>query len=187
MIRKVSGIWRTRLGGPVTRWVFRFALSVALTLASVQEVTNVQVSNKFIEHIEDIEGFRAQAYRDTGGVLTIGYGHVILPSEGHLKTAVLTRKEAQALLEKDTRNAIKIINSYVTVLLKQEQFDALVSFVFNVGESAFKKSTLLKRLNQGHCCAVPDELRRWVYDNGRRVVGLALRREKEIKLYTGAV
>lgn len=143
------------------------------------------VSSKFTEHIESLEGFKAQAYRDTGGVLTIGYGHVVKPSEKHLYTAVITRDEAAALLRKDTKIAEQAVNDNVRVPLSQNQFDALVSFVFNVGERQFRQSTLLKKLNDGHCCAVPDEMRKWTRDNGRVVMGLVKRREAEIALYTG--
>lgn len=145
----------------------------------------MRVSEAFFPHIEEIEGFRAQAYRDVAGILTIGFGHVILPSETHLKTAIITREEGVAILKKDIRDAEDAVNTYVKVPLKQPQYDALVSFVFNVGAGQFKQSTLLARLNEGHCCAVPDELRRWRRAGGRVVSGLVARREKEIALYTG--
>lgn len=156
-------------------------------LLTTSELSDVNVSSKFSEHIEKLEGFKAQAYRDTGGVLTIGFGHAIKPSEVHLRTAVITRDEAVALLHEDTKAAERAVNEHVTIPLSQGQFDALVSFVFNVGERQFRQSTLLRVLNKGRCCAVPDELRRWTRDNGRVVMGLVRRREAEIALYTGAV
>lgn len=158
---------------------------MAAALLKTSELADVNVSSKFAEHIERIEGFKAQAYRDTGGVLTIGFGHAIKPSETRLRSATITREEAVAILRDDTREATRVVNENVTIPLKQEQFDALVSFVFNVGERQFRQSTLLRVLNGGHCCAVPDQLRRWTRDNGRVVLGLVRRREAEIALYTG--
>ena len=71
----------------------------------------------------------------------------------------------------------------VKVPLNQNQFDALVSFVFNVGNNAFRDSTLVKVLNAGHFDQVPTQLRRWIRDNGKIVKGLINRREKEIALW----
>lgn len=148
--------------------------------------SSMQVSASFQRHIELLEGFRAKAYRDAGGLLTIGYGHLVKPSEGHLKTATLSREQALELLRKDIRWAEETVARYVTVPLKQEQYDALVSFVFNIGPTQFRRSTLLRRLNAGQCCAVPDELRRWTRAGGRVVQGLVNRRNAEVALYTGA-
>ena len=145
----------------------------------------MRVSDTFVAHIERLEGFRAALYDDTGGVATIGYGHVPEPGES-FAGRTLTRTEALCILKRDIREAEAAVNLHVTVPLKQEQFDALVSFVFNVGEDAFMNSTMLRKLNAGHCCAVVDEFRRWKYDNGRAVRGLALRREAEIALYVGS-
>lgn len=167
------------------RWV-GYVVCVTAILVSVHEVSDVKVSDTFAKHIERVEGFSPTAYRDVAGILTIGFGHVILPSEAHLKTATLTREEATELLRKDTKNAELAVNAYVKPLLRQEQFDALVSFTFNVGTGAFRKSTLLKKLNAGHCCAVPDEMRKWKKSGGKVVQGLVNRREIEVALYTGA-
>jgi lysozyme len=79
------------------------------------------------------------------------------------------------------------VNESVTVPLNQNQFDALVSFSFNVGDNAFRGSTLLKLLNQGQYDQVPAQLRRWVRDNGHVVQGLINRREKEIVLWNTAI
>lgn len=143
------------------------------------------VSPRFSDHIKSIEGFRDMPYRDTGGRLTIGYGHVIKHSEGWLKEGVISQAVALQLLHQDAKGAENAVNAYVKVPLNQDQFDALVSFVFNVGNEAFRTSTLLRKLNAGRCCAVPDELRRWKYDGKHIVAGLAARREKEIALYVG--
>lgn len=145
----------------------------------------MEVSDAFVKHIEGLEGFRAQAYRDSKGVLTIGYGHVVKPKESYLAVSVISRDTAARILHQDTQHAVNVVNATVQVPLNQGQFDALVSFVFNVGEGAFRSSTLLRKLNAGHCCAVPDELRRWTRVAGAVRTGLILRRKKEIALFVG--
>ena len=142
----------------------------------------MNVSERFFEHIELLEGFRARAYRDVAGKWTIGIGHLIQPDEDQLMTATLTHDAAKAILWNDVQAAMDTVNDMVSVPLNQGQFDALVSFTFNIGCAAFMRSTLLQKLNQGHCCAVPDEMRRWV-----RPAALKGRREAEIALYVGDI
>jgi lysozyme len=142
-------------------------------------VGDVQVSESFRAHIERVEGFRAQAYRDIKGNLTIGYGHLVQPGESF---ATLTREEGLSLLHADIAFAERAVQALVLVPLKQEQYDALVSFVFNVGWKQFSDSTLLRKLNAGHCCAVPDEMRRWTNKGN---AGMIARRKAEIALYVG--
>lgn len=144
----------------------------------------MQVSGRFEKHIEVLEGFRAKAYRDIFGVLTIGFGHTVRSNEHHLQLDVITREEALELLRQDVTEAENAVNRLVTVPLRQEQFDALVSFTFNVGQGALARSTLLKKLNAGHCCAVPGEMRRWT-NNGK--AGMIARRAAEVALWIGDV
>jgi lysozyme len=145
---------------------------------------DVQVSDRFAKHIESIEGFRAKRYRDTAEHWTIGIGHLIRENEmaKYSDASVLTHEQALALLKLDVADAEHAVNTLVTVPLKQEQYDALVSFVFNIGWGQFEASTLLRKLNAGYCCAVPDEIRRWT-DHGN--VGKIMRRKAEIALYVG--
>lgn len=153
-----------------------------MLIFSVTELSDVHVSDSFTRHIELLEGFRAKAYRDINGVVTIGYGHVIRSTEQYLQTAVLTREEALVILRADVKEAEAAVNRLVHVPLKQEQFDALVSFTFNVGQGALANSTLLRKLNAGHCCAVPDQMRRWT-NNGK--AGMIARRAAEVALWIG--
>lgn len=143
----------------------------------------MQVSSRFITLIEQLEGFKARCYRDTGGRRTVGFGHACIGNE--FNDATLTRDEAENLLMHDVKYAENAVNEYVKVPLRQEQFDALVAFTFNVGIGAFANSTLVRKLNAGHCCAVPDELRRWNQDNGKVIAGLIARRKAEISVYVG--
>lgn len=145
----------------------------------------MRVSARFLALIERLEGFKAKAYRDLAGVLTIGFGHAVLPEELDLQKHVITREEATAILLKDVSLAEIAVNRFVTYPLTQRQFDALVSFVFNIGVGAFEESTLLRKINDGQCCAVPVEMRRWNKVKGIVTAGLVARRNAEIDIWIG--
>ena len=133
--------------------------------------------------IKQFEGFSAHPYLDENDGYTIGYGHLIKP--GEVIKAPLSDEGGEALLKKDVTWAEKAITRYTKVSLNNGQFDALVSFIFNIGTVAFKASTLLKRVNSEEHKSVPYELRRWVYDDGNKLRGLIIRRELEAKMYKG--
>ena len=140
------------------------------------------------------EGLRTHVYLDSGGEPTIGIGHLLTRDErASGKIWIngqpvryengLTEKQCWDLLDQDLDIAESAVNDRVIVPLTQNQFDALVSFAFNVGAEAFRKSTLVRVLNQGQYDQVPTQLRRWVRDNGSVVPGLVNRREKEVTLW----
>ncbi len=142
------------------------------------------------------EGFRRRTYRDAGGKLTIGVGHLLTKSElssGKIRingqlvryAAGLTDQQVLDLLGQDLEGAENAVSEGVDVELSQNQFDVLVSFCFNVGAAAFHNSTLLRRLNQGCYEEVPLQLRRWVHCNGAVAPGLVNRREQEIACWKG--
>ncbi len=154
----------------------------------------MQMSSHGRNLLEEWEGVRLKVYKDSAGLPTIGVGHLLTKSEltsgkiyiheEPVKYSLgLTREQADLLLEKDLFPAESTVNAFVKVKLNQNQFDALVSFVFNVGGGAFKNSTLLKVLNAGAYDQVPAQLRRWDKAGGRVVPGLKVRREAEIKLW----
>lgn len=151
-------------------------------------------SQQLKDLLKSWEGYSQQAYPDLGGAPTIGIGHLLTKSEkssGKIKIngifvkyrTWLTEKQCIDLLEQDLTYAEGDVNAIVSVDLKQNQFDALVSLTFNIGTDAFRKSTLVKVLNKSQYDQVPKQIRRWVYDNGKIVSGLATRREKEIALW----
>jgi len=96
-------------------------------------------------------------YRCSANVLTIGYGH----TKGVKKNMRITKQEAEGFLRLDVKDSEAAVKNLVTVPLTQNQFDSLVSFVFNLGQGAFAKSTLLRKLNSGDYSAVPAQLMRW--------------------------
>jgi len=132
-----------------------------------------------LEMLKQFEGLRLKAYQDSAGVWTIGYGHTKKAYPG----MVITRAEAERLLRQDLVRFERAVRDRATVPLTQNQFDALVSFSFNVGVGAFSKSTLLKRLNQKDYAGAKQEFKRWVYAGGRRLQGLVNRREREAQLF----
>lgn len=120
------------------------------------------------------------AYVDSGGVLTIGYGHT---GPNVRAGMTVTAAEAERLLRNDLAWAQAVVETKVKVPLADNQFAALTSFAFNVGAGAFTKSSLLKKLNAGDYSAVPKELMKWNRDNGKVVAGLTNRRAAECGLW----
>lgn len=135
--------------------------------------------------IKQHEKFVSVPYKDQAGLWTIGYGHKIEAGESFTS---LTEAQASTLLAKDVGKAEDAVNASVHVGLTQHQFDALVSFVFNVGTGAFRRSTLLKKLNNGDP-TVAAEFTRWVYvtKGGQKVqsAGLLNRRQAEVAMFNG--
>jgi lysozyme len=147
----------------------------------------MKLSDSGLQFLKKLEECRLQTYRDAGGKLTIGFGHLLTPEElisGKFDDGI-TEQEALDLLAADVVPAEDAVSRYVKLNLFEHEFDALVCFVFNVGVGAFKESTLLKKLNAGNYIDVPGELRKWVKADGKRCQGLANRREKEILLWRG--
>jgi len=137
-----------------------------------------------LEHIKKWEGLRTKAYRDAGGTWTIGYGHTSAAGTPQVREGmVISKIQADEILARDLAYFEAAVARNVKVALNDSQFAALVSFCYNVGEAAFKRSNLLKKLNQGDYEAVPAELGKWVYAKGKRVQGLVNRRAAEAGLW----
>ncbi|MBP6733523.1 MAG: lysozyme [Chromatiaceae bacterium] len=135
----------------------------------------MSISPAGIAMIQAHEGLRLTAYRDAGGVWTIGYGS----TAGVRRGMTLTRDQAVLRLYHDLDDAEATVNSRVTVPLTQGQFDALTSLVFNIGGGAFRKSTLLQKINAGDYAGAAAEFPRWVKAKGRILPGLVTRRAAE--------
>ena len=130
---------------------------------------------------ERCEGCLLQAYSDTGGIWTIGYGHTHGVHEG----MICTREQAEAWLREDTQAAADAVNRLVQIPLKQSEFDALVDFVFNLGAGAFGRSTMLKDLKAGNLAAAALQFPLWDHDAGRVLAGLLHRRLAEQMEFEG--
>jgi GH24 family phage-related lysozyme (muramidase) len=147
-----------------------------------------RLSKKGAAFIAHFEGFRGTLYNDPVGHCTIGCGHLVHhgPTNGSEPEEFrrgITRERALELLQDDAGTAADEIGRSVKVHLSQPQVDALISFAFNVGNGAFRDSTLLKLLNQGHYDAVPAELNRWTKASGKTLPGLVRRRKAEGQLF----
>lgn len=131
--------------------------------------------------LEEGKGFSSKSYICSAGKRTIGYGHVILPDDNIIEP--ITEDQAEDILEKDVMLAENAINKYVKIPLTQNQFDALVCFVFNVGRTNFKTSTLLKFINEQLWDKIPKQFMRWVYHDKKLIKGLENRRKIEVRLW----
>ncbi len=142
-----------------------------------------RVNDAALALIRQWEGLRLTAYQDVAGVWTIGYGSTTDVRPGQR----ITEAEAVARLRNDLHTAESAVERLVEVDLNSNQFGALVSFVFNVGQGAFQRSTLMKRLNAGDYAAVPGELAKWnkarVHGVLTPVAGLSNRRAAEAGLW----
>lgn len=131
------------------------------------------------ELIKQFEGLRLEAYLCPAGIWTIGYGH----TSGVLPNSFITIQEADEYLHRDVA-AIEMQLNKLNLSLRQCQWDAIVSFVFNVGIGNFKASTLLAKIRiNPDDNSIIDEFLRWVYANGKVMRGLQKRRLTEMKLY----
>jgi len=141
----------------------------------------MKTSQKGIELIKLFEGFRSVAYKCPAGVWTIGYGSTSGVKEG----MKVSTQQAENLLREHLSNDEKRL-SESGLKLNQNQFDALVSFVYNVGYESFRKSTLAKVVwaNASDMAGVKSELAKWTRAAGRELPGLVARREKEYELYS---
>lgn len=134
--------------------------------------------------IRESEGFEAKAYKDTGGVWTIGYGTIKYPDGTRVKSGdTCTKEQAELWLINDCKWVDACLDKHIKVKLNQNQFDALASFVYNVGEIAFVKSTMLTLINQSKFGLAANQFDRWIYDNGKVINGLVNRRAKEKLLF----
>ena len=131
--------------------------------------------------IKKFEGCELKAYQCSAGVWTIGYGHTKDVVEG----MEITQEQAEQMLVDELHEYESYVNEYVTVALSQNQFDALVSWVYNLGPANLSASTMLKVLNSGEYEDVPAQMKRWNKAGGKVLEGLIRRREAEACLFVG--
>lgn len=160
----------------MTRW----QIAGLLFLAAGAGYVVYNITRSGIDKIKRHEALRLTPYQDVAGKWTIGYGHLLRAGEWYDR---ISEDQAEDLLREDLGKAESAINQYVTAPLNPNQYDALVSFVYNVGATAFKNSTLLRKLNQGDYDGAAGELQRWKYAGGKISAGLVARRQREETLF----
>jgi lysozyme len=139
------------------------------------------VTQDGIDLIKRFEGFSATVYICPAGYPTIGHGHLVKDSWRYEQG--ITEAEAEELLRRDVHAAENAVLRLIDVPLTNGQFDALVSFTFNLGAGALQRSTLRRKVNRQAHSEVPEQFMRWVWAGGRRLPGLVNRRTSEASYY----
>lgn len=141
--------------------------------------------------VKRAEGFSAKPYDDNGalpgGTWTIGYGSIIDKDGKPVtpKTPAITEADAEALLQRDMLGAAQEVRQRVQVALVEYEAAALISWTYNVGGNNLAKSTLLQCVNAKQKSRVPEEMRKWIYQEGKPLVGLLRRRWAEAAIFLG--
>lgn len=145
------------------------------------------ISEALLKFIEGLEDCLLCRYKDAGGKLSIGIGHLITGKENPGIGAVIDYKHALELLRDDLRIVTETITRCVEIQLLPHEFEALASFIFNIGSHAFERSTLLKKLNLGLKTEAAEEIRRWDKVGNKVLPGLQYRRQKEYNLFVKSI
>ncbi len=141
----------------------------------------MKTGKRGIELIKKYEGLRTTAYLCPAGIWTIGYGHTGDEVRAGYK---MSAEQAEEQLRSDLKLFEEVVTKYVETTLKQNQFDALVSLIYNIGAGAFIGSTLFRLVNsKPNHPDIEAEFGKWVNARGRRLPGLVKRRDEECKLY----
>ncbi len=145
----------------------------------------MKISEKGLNLIKEFEGLRLKPYKDAVGIPTIGYGNTYYEDgrKVSLSDPAITEARATDLLKMVVKRYEDAINRYVQVPITQNQFDALVSFAYNVGNENVRKSTLMKLLNRKQYTEAADQLLRWNKAGGKTLKGLTRRRQAERTLF----
>ena len=152
---------------------------VAIILLAITIGILMKLGERGTEILKYFEGCKLTAYQDSVGVWTIGYGH----TKGVYDGMTITQDQAEQMLLSELEEYEGYIENMVTVPLTQNQFDALVVWVYNLGPTNFRNSTLLKELNAGNYNAAGQEITRWNKAGGKVLAGLVKRREAEAELF----
>lgn len=146
----------------------------------------MKISNKGLELIKTFEGLSLKPYLDAVNIPTIGFGNTFYENmkKVTLQDEPITRERADSLFNfLVTTNYVNVVNRLVIVDINQNQFDALVSFVYNLGSGNFEKSTLLKKVNQSDFIGASLEFEKWNRAGGKVLNGLTKRRLSEKELF----
>lgn len=164
-------------------------------MVMTSQINTLTISEKGLTHLKNAEALRLAPYVDQAGWWTVGWGHKFTAAEllvPGITKRTISAAEALNYLVNDLKPAMRAVNTLVLVRLTQYQFDALVSFVFNVGITAFSHSTLLRKINTGDVLNAASEILRWnkVRDPKTHELkisnGLVMRRQREWQQFIGA-
>ena len=153
-----------------------------------KEGTILKMNQAGYDLLKNSEGLKLEAYLCPAGKWTIGYGSTLYEDGSKVKKGdTITKERADKLLnnlismfEEDAKRLIK-------VELNDNQFSALVDFIYNLGIGNFRKSTLLKKINSGELEGASEEFERWIYSNGKKLEGLRKRRKSEKELFLAEI
>ncbi|MGA6135872.1 lysozyme [Acinetobacter dispersus] len=172
---------RVLAGGKLTQVQVDDLNKVVDGLSTAQGMTTSRVGINLITSFEDLV---LTAYDDGVGVWTIGFGTTVYPNGIRVKRGdICTKAQAVSFFQHDLRRFEDAVNQAVKVVVNQNQFDALVSLAYNIGETAFKGSTLVKELNAGNYEAAADQFPKWNRGGGKVMKGLVRRRAAERELF----
>lgn len=144
----------------------------------------MRISENGIEFIRQLEGEKLTAYPDIVGIWTIGVGHTgFVDGKPVARGMAITKEKSKELLTADLKRFESAVNDAVKVTLTQNQFDALVSLAFNIGEGAFARSTLVNKLNAGDKKGAAEQFLVWKNAGGRVSQGLLNRRQEEKAIF----
>ena len=163
-------------------WLLGAFAAIHFTDRYTQIEENIMaIAKSTLDFITKEEGARNKAYKDSKGLWTIGVGHLIKADEQNLITATLTDEQVEDLLRSDLKWCSEAVETSVKVPLQQHQFDALYSLCFNIGGTAFKNSTVVKRINAGDINGAAAAIEMW-----NKPDVLINRRKRERALFLGA-
>ena len=166
----------------VALWVVGIFAAIHFTDRYTQIEENIMaIAKSTLDFITKEEGFKNKAYKDSKGLPTIGVGHLIKSDEAHLLTATLTDEQVEDLLRSDLKWCSEAVETSVKVPLQQHQFDALYSLCFNIGETNFRNSTVVKKINAGDMNGAAAAIEMW-----NKPAVLINRRKREKALFLGA-
>ena len=168
---------------PILLWI----LSIIAVIHVTNQYTHIEenlmaIAESTLSFITKEEGSKNKAYHDSKGLLTIGVGHLIRSDEAHLVNTVLTDEQIKDLLKNDLKRCSEAVEGAVKVPLQQAQFDALYSLCFNIGPTAFKNSTVVRKINENDLKGAADAILMW-----NRPAVLQKRRQRERDLFLSAI
>jgi len=146
----------------VALWLVGIFAAIHFTDRYTQIEENIMaIAKSTLEFITKEEGFKNKAYKDSKGLWSVGVGHLIKKDETYLLNAALSDQEVEDLLRSDLRWCSEAVESSVKVPLTQASMDALYSLCFNIGETNFKKSTVVKKINENDLKGAADAILMW--------------------------